>query len=152
MKYDSTKPWTFKSKEEEKRTPWETKKPSYQHLPHYKRGKPHDWPSYDRPSYDRSTQQNKCDGRNVISAGATPNIKEEPASKLASIASPCPNTQPSNYSHGAPSNQPSTQSKESFGQRKCYYCGKYGHLARDCYKRKHINIASVPTLAEIPCR
>ncbi len=97
----------------------------------------------------QSTHQNLHDGRNVISAGTTPNIKEEPASKPASKASPSPNTQSSNYSNGAPSNH-GTQSKESFSQRKCYYCGKYGHLARDCNRRKHVNVANVPTLAEIP--
>jgi len=34
--------------------------------------------------------------------------------------------------------------RETGGDRKCYYCGKFGHMARNCWDREKARVVETP--------
>ena len=132
VRYDSTKPWTYKSKEErgeEKRQGnyW-CHKTKYKQ--DFKQGANNQHPIV-------KSHQDSQDGRNAKQGSADAHIKQEKKDE----GKPSGETNTNLSDNGA--------YKDFMANRRCYYCGKRGHLAKDCYKKRNVNVARVPSLAQV---
>ena len=92
-------------------------------------------------THDRSTP----DSRNSINSGVNAPIKEQKTSETGASGGPPTNPPGNQVSSGGNGGQ-----NRFASSRRCYHCGKYGHFKRDCPKFKQVNIAHVPSLAEMP--
>ena len=132
VRYDSTKPWTYKSKEErgeEKRQGnyW-CHKTKYKQ--DFKQGANNQHPIV-------KSHQDSQDGRNAKQGSADAHIKQEKKDE----GKPSGETNTNLSDNGA--------YKDFMANRRWYYCGKRGHLAKDCYKKRNVNVARVPSLAQV---
>ena len=141
IKYDPNKPWTYKPKQtEERKQGGDTKKGEW-NPNRFRRGQ--------KQSSDRSTPETHDrsipDFRNLINSGVNAPIKEEKTSETGASGGPPSNPPGNQVSSGGNGGQ-----NRFASSRRCYHCGKYGHFKRDCPKFKQVNVANVPSLAEMP--
>lgn len=134
LKYVKNKPWTHKTREE--RSGEEKSFPKRESKPHGKwNGHQNNWRRHFK---DRSNDSHQDTEGN--SSNSTNNKGAEGAKATQSTGSS--GSQLSN------SNSNGTSHEGAGETRRCHYCGKIGHLMKDCRKRKHVAAAHVPSLQD----
>ena len=138
MKYDPSKPWTYKPKQAEEKKQGGDMKGGDWNPRKFGRGlrSPAD------QTQDRLTPASSDHSKHFNTPSAKVNIKEERSADSEASGGPPSNT---------PSNQVLSGGNGRFSSsRRCYHCGRYGHFKRDCPRFKQVNVAHVPSLAEMP--
>ena len=142
-KYAKSKPWTHKSKEEKPLLIWGQKPHSRWSSQnngwkrHFKERSNDSHQGYDNTQLQERSQ----DSADGADGSANPKMGSAEESK---------GTQSSNSLVSQQNKQNSNGNGYGAGEtRRCHYCGKVGHLMKDCRKRKHVAAAHVPSLAAI---
>ena len=140
QKYVKSKPGTYKSAEERQRDEpgnhktdkWSNAYPRWKR---YYKEKPYDsrQPSDTNRSHDDDLRREDSQQRGVVS-----NTKESKSKDTGQ------------GSKTSSSHQSTQQPHQSWTEtRKCHFCGKVGHIMKDCRRRKHVAAAHVPSLAAV---
>lgn len=140
--YELKKPWTHKSKEERQK---EDKFPSE----HRHRG--NRWFNY-HPGYKQSFKGNAYDSHQVNDFSKAHDQSQDSAKTVTEKGANSSHKDQKPTEGQAPNNQHSNGTQANGGAletRRCHYCGKVGHLMKDCYRRKNVAAAHVPSLASV---